>query len=442
METLCIYLGNYLIMSKIKLLPLFTCLLLIVVSGCKDKFTESFTANIPIYKSLEDWRSEAISMTAAQQPAQTGKIYLYEQYLLVNEPYLGVHFFDNSDPANPVNLGFLPVQGNIDMAVRDNRLYLDAYMDLLTFDISDINNPQQICRLEDAFTTSFPYHYPYGYDPALPIMEMDPAKGIIIGWKQEEVTQELNQTYYYAYGRGIAIDAATNGGFAGPQLGGPSAVGTGGSMAQFTIANDHLYTLESWQLTSYDLISGECPEMKNEIALNRNCETLFPARNHLFIGTTTGMLIYSMNNPANPSLVSEYDHINSCDPVAVQGNRAYVTLRTGNTCFGNVNQLLVIDVADLSSPQQLATYNFTNPHGLGIDGSTLFICDGPDGLKVFDASDDLQISQNMLSQFPQIGAFDVIPFNDVLISVAADGIYQYDYSDPLNIYELSHISTK
>jgi hypothetical protein len=80
-----------------------------------------------------------------------------------------------------------------------------------------------------------------------------------------------------------------------------------------------------------------------------------------------------------------------------------------------------------------------NPHGLGIDGSTLFICDGDAGLKVFDASDISKIAENMLVHEGNIHAFDVIPYHDVLIMIGEDGLFQYDYSDPTNIRLLSMI---
>ena len=79
------------------------------------------------------------------------------------------------------------------------------------------------------------------------------------------------------------------------------------------------------------------------------------------------------------------------------------------------------------------------PSGLGIDGTNLFICEGQFGLKVFDASDPLTIGDNLLHSFEDIHAFDVIPFNNILIMIGNDGLYQYDYSDSENLELLSHI---
>jgi len=82
----------------------------------------------------------------------------------------------------------------------------------------------------------------------------------------------------------------------------------------------------------------------------------------------------------------------------------------------------------------------TEPHGLGIDNSTLFICDGDAGLKIYSTTDIHHITDNKIAEFPDIQAFDVIPVNDVLMLIGEDGLYQYDYSDLENIQLLSSIT--
>jgi hypothetical protein len=82
----------------------------------------------------------------------------------------------------------------------------------------------------------------------------------------------------------------------------------------------------------------------------------------------------------------------------------------------------------------------TNPHGLGIDNKTLFICDGSDGLKAFDATDIAKVNNNLLAHYQNINARDVIPFNKVLMMIGDDGIFQYDYSNTADIRLLSQIN--
>jgi hypothetical protein len=84
----------------------------------------------------------------------------------------------------------------------------------------------------------------------------------------------------------------------------------------------------------------------------------------------------------------------------------------------------------------------TNPHGLGKDDNTLFICDGTAGLKVYDATIPTTISTTPIVTFNNIQATDVIPFNNKLLMIGEDGFYQYDYSNIQNITLLSKIAVE
>jgi hypothetical protein len=149
------------------------------------------------------------------------------------------------------------------------------------------------------------------------------------------------------------------------------------------------------------------------------------------------MFIYDNSNPSSPEYRSSFMHVTACDPVVVNDDYAFVTLRSGTRCEGFNNQLDVINIENLNSPWLVKTYPMQNPHGLGIDGNTLFICEGDYGLKVFDISDVNDISSNQLEHFPDINSFDVIPYEKVLLMIGEDGFYQYDYSDLKNIRLLS-----
>ena len=138
-----------------------------------------------------------------------------------------------------------------------------------------------------------------------------------------------------------------------------------------------------------------------------------------------------------PGFISELNHIQSCDPVVVQGDLAYVTLRTGNNCGRGVNRLDIVDLKDITLPVIIKSYDMSNPHGLGIDSNTLFVCDGTDGLKVYNAVDPIRLKKT--AEFPEIHAWDVIPVNGLLFMIGEDGFFQYDYSGPDDINLVSSI---
>jgi hypothetical protein len=406
------------------------------LSGCKDSFIEehTYTANVPIYMSWSDLRKSSTPQ-ASKAIVEQGKIYIKDSLLFVNEKYKGIHVFDNSNPATPQDRGFIEIPGNVDMAIKGNFLYADSYVDLVVFDISDIGNPTEVYRLKDIF----PYTMPETTEP-YPISKVDTARGVIVGWKVERVTERTDQSGYT--GRQVYYDKGINSFYVADMSSsgsGTQIVGVGGSLARFIIFSDQLYALNNNNLQMVDISNSTQPLAGNKINLMRSVETLFVESGKLFIGTQTGMLIYDLATPANPVSVSEYNHFQSCDPVVVSDGYAYVTMRSGNRCGNFTNLMDVVDLRVINNPLLVKSYTMSDPYGLGIDNKTLFVCDGSAGLKVYDVTDPLRIDEHLIKTFPDINATDAIPVGSSLIVLATDGIYQYDYSDLQNIVLLSHI---
>ena len=210
-------------------------------------------------------------------------------------------------------------------------------------------------------------------------------------------------------------------------------------MARFTLYDKYLYTVSNYSLKLFDLETPDDPSFLKEIYIGWEIETIFPYDDKVFIGSTAGMYIYSLENPAAPVEISQFRHASACDPVVVNDKYAYVTLRGGNLCGAIESQLNVIDITNLIEPKLLATYPMVEPYGLGVDDSVLFVCDGTAGLKVFDASEPLKIGEKLIAHYDNIQAYDVIPLGNVLVLIGSDGLFQYDYSKPDSIYQLSFI---
>ncbi|MDX5347138.1 MAG: hypothetical protein LPK19_07805, partial [Hymenobacteraceae bacterium] len=204
-----------------------------------------------------------------------------------------------------------------------------------------------------------------------------------------------------------------------------SPTGKGGSMARFAINGDFLYTVDNTNLKVFNITTPAVPKPQSTVSLNFGVETIFPYKNNLFIGTSTGMYIFDVQTPGVPQQLSWYQHIVSCDPVAADDNYAYVTLRSGTTCRAGMNRLEIVDISNLQNPRLVKEYNMSNPKGLGVDGKKLFVCD--DGLKVYDISDvqNLQLMQH----FNNVNSYDVIPNAGLLLLTGNDGFYQYQYTN-------------
>jgi len=384
-----------------------------------------------IFITAQEMRTD-VSMQAVRELKNTGKIYFYDNYIFLNEKYEGIHIIDNADPSNPSLVGFYNIPGNIDMAIKGNQLYADNYADLLTIDISDVNQPQIVCRDEEVFTAHW-FNPNRGYYARLQETEMtievdcsDPNFNQPIFWDNDQIFLAEN-----AGGAGGGVTTNTDGG----------QVGTGGSLARFTISKDHLYVINNqFELIAFDIEQASKPRRTETTYVDWGIETLFPYGEYLFIGAQAGMFIYDNTNPSMPSYVSEFQHARACDPVFVNDEVAFVTLRDGLACESFTNQLDVIDVSNLEEPTLIKTYEMDNPHGLSVRDNNLYLCEGEHGLKVFDVEDLENVSNNMLTQLKNINAKDVISVSsNHLIVVGDGGLYQYNTSDPENLSQMSFL---
>lgn len=418
---------------------IFTLLItLLAFSSCMDEYTEEFIANSPVYLSYEDLRS-AIKITESRDLKHPGKIYFKDGFLFINEMLEGIHIIDNHDPRNPQNIGFIEVPGNVDIAIKDNILFADSYVDLLAIDISDINNPKEVNRVEDVF----PYTTPKLKDEQFPVGSVDQEMGVVIDWEITKIRQEMEPRHYpiryYEYDGAMRMSDGFSPAMSS-NSGGGASFGIGGSMARFGLYDDYLYAVDFSTLYMFDVKNADTPKDIGKQNVGWNVETMFIYDKHMFFGTRTGMRIFTLEVATTPNYIGEFNHVSSCDPVVISEGYAYVTLRGGNDCGSTVNRLDVLKLStDYTENELLASFPLHGPYGLGIDDETLFVCDGDAGLKIFDVADKLQIDDNKIAAFPNIKTFDVIPFNDFLFMIGDDGFYQYDYTDLNNIQQISFI---
>lgn len=404
--------------------------------SCADQIFETFTANSPVYLKYETLRS-AVKMTSARELNNPGKIYFKDQFIFINERLAGVHVYDVSDPKNPVNKGFIEIPGNVDIAIKDNILYADSYIDLVSIDVSSFSAIKEVGRVKEVF----PYTLPT-YDTKYPLAEVDEELGVVTGWEIKQVKQELEQRYYPTYYRfeSLSWDAKFSASVGGVSGSAGSTYGVGGSMARFGLYKEMLYIVNQNSLLTFKLNSASDVTLLNTSYVSWNVETIFITDNHLFLGTQNGLIVQSLEVPERPSQKGSFSHVTACDPVVIKGDLAFVTLKGGTTCRGNVNQLDVIRMSDSYSKfTLLKSYPMFGPQGLGIDGDLLFICDGDAGLKIYNASDPLAITQNVIATFPSINAYDVIPLNNYLFMIGEKGFLLYDYSNIMNIKQIGFI---
>jgi hypothetical protein len=420
-------------------------LFMLALVACEEKVTETVTYRInePVVMDASVFRSSVKVSQVPHALTGYGKISFYNGFLFMSEPGKGIHIIDNQNPSNPRPVGYIELLGNADLSVRNNVLYADSYIDLVWFDVSDPAKPVLKGRLENAFPEVLPIvENTAGIDFRM-CEEQKEKNKIVVGWKEVERTEKVEDYWqrggFWGWVRNgtflseAKLDMAT-----GSAAGGGNSVN--GSMSRFIIYQQNLYSVMNNQMQIFDLSGAKPVKATEDIYVGWNVETIFSYQQYMFMGTPTGMLIYSVENPLKPVFLSSIQHVFGCDPVVVEDDIAYVTIHSGNNCGQNSNELIIFDVKDKRKPKQLVSYAMTHPKGLGIDNKTLFVCD--DGLKIYNASDPQTLMAKRLAHYKGMDGYDVIPFNNVLMMIADDGIHQYDYSDLSKINKLSYLPVK
>lgn len=67
-----------------------------------------------------------------QTIVNSGKIYVFDDFLFINEVNKGFHVFDYSNAENPVPLCFINTPGATDVSIKNGMLYINQAVDLIT----------------------------------------------------------------------------------------------------------------------------------------------------------------------------------------------------------------------------------------------------------------------------------------------------------------------
>lgn len=220
---------------------------------------------------------------------------------------------------------------------------------------------------------------------------------------------------------------------AAPKTTSSSATGQGGSLARFTTANDHMYIVDNQKLYTYSLLDEKHPQLKGSIDVGFSIETIYTYKDKLFVGSSSAMYIYSISNPAQPTKLGQATHVRACDPVIANDSIAYITVRGGTRCGGTQNALMVYDVKYITQPLLRKTVNMESPYGLGMTGNRLYVCNGSNGLNVYDITDP--INPVLKKQLAGGTFYDVIIIDDLMIAMIEGGtaLYELKANDEINL---------
>jgi hypothetical protein len=223
-----------------------------------------------------------------------------------------------------------------------------------------------------------------------------------------------------------------------------------GSYSTMLTLGNNLYAVTKSRIFTFDISNPQKPVERDNKDVGFNIESLFYYDGLLFIGSSNNMYIYSLDENGIPERESNtqyndteflVDDFCKHDPIVVRNNIAYVTLSTTLTgiCVSRTfNQLRLYNIADIKNPVLLSIHEMSNPKGLGFGKEKLFVCDGIDGLVVFDIKNPLMpVKEKTIGGYK---AYDLIIKDNLLVVVSDKELYQYDITDEDNIQLYSKIN--
>jgi hypothetical protein len=191
--------------------------IMLFFTTCRDKDnylnTKGVTTGfIPVYSDTFGGLRDSIVSVDPEPVIQSGKIYLYDKWLFINEQARGVHVFDNSNPASPVPVCFIRIPGNYDISCKDSTMYAQSGFGLIHLNISALPAISDLVFMDPEFEKYArgdyyipPFYYgfqTYGYYSSGKIYFecIDPSKGYVVGWKRGEITDpKCHQDKNYEY---------------------------------------------------------------------------------------------------------------------------------------------------------------------------------------------------------------------------------------------------
>ncbi len=222
----------------------------------------------------------------------------------------------------------------------------------------------------------------------------------------------------------------------------PAPSGQGGSLARFAVVGNYLYAVDQENLNVFNITSAGNPSFVRTVKVGFEIETIFPFKDKLFVGSTSVVHIFSIQDPANPTKLSTAISptvLRRCDPVVAKDNVAYATLRVNGECGGVQSILAVYDITNVLKPVQVNMVPVNEPYGLGYKNDVLYVCDKGRGLLIYDISN--QFNPGFIKKVKDADWYiDVIPYNDVLICWTSTGVVIYNITDNKNPVLLATIS--
>jgi len=120
----------------ITIVILLSCIFKSCIRPVDDEPKDPFSPTILDRTAFEN----SVKSLPNQPIVKSGKIYIKDNLMFINEENKGFHVYDYTNPENPLRIGFIQILGATDLAIRDNTIYINQAVDLVTLEYNLSSN--------------------------------------------------------------------------------------------------------------------------------------------------------------------------------------------------------------------------------------------------------------------------------------------------------------
>jgi hypothetical protein len=122
---------------------------LFLLTGCCLYCVDDEIPQMNNYDAVVINRAElesAVQVSPPRSIVNAGKIYIKDNLMFINDKNAGFHVYNYADAQNPLPVAFINTPGATDLAVRNNTIYINQAVDLLTLQYNPATNSIQVTK--------------------------------------------------------------------------------------------------------------------------------------------------------------------------------------------------------------------------------------------------------------------------------------------------------
>jgi hypothetical protein len=213
-----------------------------------------------------------------------------------------------------------------------------------------------------------------------------------------------------------------------------------GSLSRVITVGNYLYAVDDSRLKTVNASSPASLQVTDTKEVGTQLQTIFFYNGQLYIGSATTMYVYDVSaNPARPAKTTEFVYpvlIEPRDPIIAFDSVIYSTVTSG----AGGGSFRVFNNKDVRNPILVNNLPLPEPRGMDRVDSTLYLCDGRFGLRLFNIRQPYNpqlvatVDENnvLTGGMAQNDYYDVLAVPPLLFCYTAGALLHYSIANPRN----------